>query len=44
MTLRQYLATWVAHDLDHLGQIVRVMARQYTETVGPWQAYLSILR
>ena len=44
VTLGQHLATWVAHDLSHLGQIVRVMARQYSETVGPWQAYLSIFK
>jgi hypothetical protein len=44
VTLGQHLATWVAHDLSHLGQIVRVMARQYSETVGPWRTYLSILR
>ena len=43
VTLGQHLATWVAHDLSHLSQVVRVMARQYTETVGPWRAYLSIL-
>ena len=43
VTLGQLLATWVAHDLGHVGQIVRVMARQYSETVGPWRAYLSIL-
>jgi DinB superfamily len=43
VTLGQHLATWVAHDLGHIGQIVRVMARQYAETVGPWRAYLSIL-
>lgn len=43
VTLGQHLATWVAHDLGHVGQIVRVMARQYSETVGPWRAYLSIL-
>lgn len=43
VTLRQHLATWVAHDLGHVGQIVRVMARQYSEAVGPWRAYLSIL-
>ncbi len=43
VTLRQHLSTWVAHDLGHLSQIVRVMARQYTEAVGPWRAYLSIL-
>jgi hypothetical protein len=44
VTLGQQLSTWVAHDLGHLGQIVRVMARQYSDAVGPWRAYLSILR
>lgn len=44
VTLRQHLATWVAHDLGHIGQVVRVMARQYSDAVGPWRAYLSILR
>lgn len=44
VTLRQHLATWVAHDMSHIGQIVRVMARQYHDAVGPWRAYLSILR
>jgi hypothetical protein len=44
VTLGQHLATWVAHDMSHLAQIVRTMARQYTEAVGPWAAYLSILR
>ena len=43
VTLGQHLATWVAHDMSHLGQVVRVMARQYTTAVGPWRAYLSIL-
>lgn len=43
VTMGQHLAAWVAHDLGHLGQIVRVMARQYTGAVGPWRAYLSIL-
>lgn len=43
VTLRQLLATWVAHDLGHIGQITRVMARQYREAVGPWRAYLSVL-
>jgi hypothetical protein len=42
VTLGQHLATWVAHDLGHIGQIVRTMARQYSEAVGPWRAYLSI--
>ena len=43
VTLGQHLSTWVAHDLGHIGQIVRVMARQYTDAVGPWRVYLSIL-
>jgi hypothetical protein len=43
VTLGQHLATWVAHDLGHISQVVRVMARQYTDAVGPWRAYLSIL-
>jgi hypothetical protein len=43
VTMGQHLATWVAHDLSHLGQVVRVMARQYAATVGPWRAYLPIL-
>ncbi len=41
--LRQLLATWAVHDLNHLGQISRVMAKRYAEAVGPWRAYLSIL-
>jgi uncharacterized damage-inducible protein DinB len=44
VTLGQLLATWVVHDLDHVGQIARTMAKVYAETVGPWSAYLSILR
>ena len=43
VTLRQLLATWVAHDLDHVVQIARVLARQYSEEVGPWRAYLRII-
>jgi hypothetical protein len=37
------LATWVAHDLGHLAQVARVMAKQYREAVGPWAAYLPVL-
>jgi hypothetical protein len=44
VTLRQLLATWVAHDLDHIMQISRVLARQYSDEVGPWRAYLRIIR
>jgi hypothetical protein len=43
VTLRQLLATWVAHDLDHVAQVSRVLARQYADEVGPWQAYLRII-
>ena len=43
VTLRQHLATWVAHDLDHVVQISRVLARQYSDEVGPWRAYLRII-
>ncbi|MES1240083.1 MAG: DinB family protein [Acidobacteriota bacterium] len=41
--LQQLLATWAVHDLNHVAQIVRVMAGRYTEEVGVWRAYLSIL-
>ena len=43
VTLGQLLATWVVHDLDHLSQVVRTMAKVYTEQTGPWHQYLSIL-
>jgi hypothetical protein len=43
VTLRQLLATWVTHDLDHIMQIARVLARQYSDEVGPWRAYLRII-
>ena len=43
VTLRQLLATWVAHDLGHIAQIARVMAKQYREAIGPWRAYLPIV-
>ncbi len=44
VTLGQLLAAWVVHDLDHVAQIARTMAKVYTDAVGPWAAYLSILR
>lgn len=43
VTLGQLLSTWVVHDLGHIGQITRVLAKQYDEAVGPWRAYLPIL-
>ena len=41
--LRQLLASWAVHDLGHIRQIVRVMAKQYTDEVGPWKPYLRVL-
>ena len=44
VTLRQLLATWVAHDMDHLMQISRVLGKQLKEDVGPWSEYLRVVR
>ena len=44
VNLSQLLATWVVHDLNHIAQISRVMAKQYKAETGPWIAYLSILQ
>jgi uncharacterized damage-inducible protein DinB len=43
VTLSQLLATWTAHDLAHLRQIARVMARQYAVAVGPWREYMPVM-
>ena len=43
VTLRQLLATWVTHDLAHISQIARVMAKQHRAAVGPWRKYLAVL-
>ena len=43
VSLSQLLATWVAHDLGHIAQIARVMAKQYRHEVGPWVEYLPVL-
>ena len=43
VSLRQLLSTWVAHDLGHIAQIARVMAKQYRDAVGPWRAYLPVM-
>ena len=43
VTLKQLLSTWTVHDLNHLAQISRVMAKQYKEETGPWVEYLPIL-
>lgn len=44
VTMSQLLSTWVVHDLNHISQIVRVMAKRYTMDVGPWIEFLGILR
>ena len=44
VTLGQLLAAWVVHDLNHIAQVVRVMAAGYAHAVGPWKAYLGILK
>ncbi len=43
VTLGQLVATWVVHDLDHIAQISRTMAKVYTDATGPWRTYLSVL-
>jgi len=43
VTLSQLLATWVVHDLNHLNQIVKTMAKQYTDAIGPWRAFLPVV-
>ena len=44
VTMSELLATWAAHDLTHLHQISRVMASQYREAVGPWSAFLGVMK
>ncbi len=43
VTLRELLATWTVHDLEHIAQIARVMAKQYGDQVGPWVPFLPVL-
>ncbi len=43
VTLRNLLSTWVVHDLTHIAQITRVMAKQYKEEMGPWSEFFRIL-
>jgi hypothetical protein len=44
VTLSQLLATWAAHDLNHLHQISRVVAHQYREAVGPWREFMGVMK
>ena len=43
VTLRELIATWAVHDLDHVSQIFAGMAGSHDAAVGPWKAYLGIL-
>ena len=43
VTLRQLLASWVVHDLEHIAQVSRVMAKQLRREVGPWEPFLPVL-
>jgi uncharacterized damage-inducible protein DinB len=43
VTTKELLSTWVTHDLGHIAQITRVLAKQYKNEVGPWTQYISIL-
>jgi hypothetical protein len=44
VTARQFIATWTSHDLGHIVQISRVMAKRYKPEVGPWVAYQSVMK
>src|SRR5262249_47273200 len=44
VTLVQLLSTWTAHDLAHINQVTRVMAKRYLHEVGPWREYITILK
>ncbi len=43
VSLSQLLATWTVHDLNHLNQIVKTMAKQYTDAIGPWRSLLPVV-
>lgn len=43
VSMKQLLSAWVVHDLGHIAQIARVMAKQYKDEVGPWVQYMSVL-
>lgn len=44
VTLKQLLAAWVAHDLNHIVQISRVMAKQYKTEIGPWKDFMGVMK
>lgn len=44
VTLRELLAAWAVHDMTHIHQLARVIAKQYMEEVGPWKEYMGVLQ
>jgi len=44
VTVRQLLSTWTAHDLGHILQVSRVMAKRYKQDVGPFAQFLSVMK
>ena len=44
VTLGQLLSSWVVHDMTHIYQISRIIAKQYEVEVGPWKEYMGILK
>ncbi len=44
VSMRQLLATWMVHDLNHIDQVLRILSNQYRDAVGPWREYLSIVK
>lgn len=43
VTAAELIATWVAHDLNHIHQIVKCLAYQYREALGPWRSYVTFI-
>ena len=44
VTVDELLCAWVVHDLHHIAQLAKAVARQHTDDVGPWSRYISIIR
>jgi hypothetical protein len=44
VTLKQLLSTWIVHDLSHINQMSRVIAKNFKGEIGPWKAYISIMQ
>jgi hypothetical protein len=44
VTVKQMLSTWTIHDLTHIAQITRVMAKQYKAAIGPWIKYFRVMQ